>query len=397
MRTIGVVTGSRADYGIYLPLLQDVVADRTLELLLYVTGTHLSPEFGRTVALIEQDGFSISERIDVILSSDTPEAVAKSMGLGTIGFAQVFGKRRPDWLVVLGDRFEMHAAALAALPFKIPVAHIHGGETTEGAIDDALRHSITKLSHVHFASTEVYRQRIVQLGEEPWRVTVSGALSLDNLARMTLLSFEELERRVDRSLRPAPLLVTFHPTTLEYEATERQVTQLIRALEQVDKPIVITAPNADTCGRIIRQHLAAFVQRSPKVVLVENLGTQAYFSMMAIAAAMVGNSSSGILEAMSFRLPVVNIGTRQDGRVRAENVIDVGYETPDILQGIGMALDMGQRRVIYGRTNHYGDGKAASRIVSRLKTIALDDQLIRKRFGSDASAGVTTSQGDSSG
>ncbi|MGH7257424.1 MAG: UDP-N-acetylglucosamine 2-epimerase, partial [Nitrospiraceae bacterium] len=367
MRTIGVVTGSRADYGIYLPLLQDLVADGTLELLLYVTGTHLSPEFGRTVSLIEQDGFSISDRIEVILSSDSPEAVAKSMGLGTIGFAQVFAKRRPDWLVVLGDRFEMHAAALAALPFKVPVAHIHGGETTEGAIDDALRHSITKLSHVHFASTEVYRDRIIQLGEEPWRVTVSGALSLDNLARTTLLSFEELERRVGQSLRPVPLLVTFHPTTLEYEATEWQVTQLIGALEQVDKPIVITAPNADTGGRIIRQHLAAFAQRSPRAVLVENLGTQAYFSMMAIAAAMIGNSSSGILEAMSFRLPVVNIGTRQDGRVRAENVIDVGYETPAILQGIGMALDLGQQRVLDGRTNPYGDGKAASRIVSGLK------------------------------
>jgi UDP-N-acetylglucosamine 2-epimerase (non-hydrolysing)/GDP/UDP-N,N'-diacetylbacillosamine 2-epimerase (hydrolysing) len=378
-------------------LLKDIVTDRALELLLYVTGTHLSPEFGRTVALIEQDGFSIGERVDVILSSDTPEAVAKSMGLGTIGFAQIFAKRRPDCLVVLGDRFEMHAAALAALPFKIPVAHIHGGEATEGAIDDALRHSITKLSHVHFASTEVYRQRIIHLGEEPWRVTVSGALSLDNLARANVFPLEELERRIGRSLRPAPLLVTFHPTTLEYEATEWQVMQLIGALEQIDKPIVITAPNADTGGRTIRQHLAAFVQRSPKAVLVENLGTPAYFGMMTIAAAMVGNSSSGILEAMSFRLPVVNIGTRQDGRVRADNVIDVGYKTADILQGIGRALDLGQRRALDGRTNPYGDGKAASRILSRLKTMTLDDVLIRKRFGSGASVGITTTQGDLSG
>ena len=255
MRTIGIVTGSRADYGIYRPLLKDITADASLELLLYVTGTHLSAEFGGTSGAIEADGFPIAERIEVILASDTPQAIAKSMGLGTIGFAQVFSKRRPDLLMVLGDRFEMHAAALAALPFKIPVAHVHGGETTEGAFDDALRHSMTKLSHLHFASTEVYRQRLIQMGEEPWRVTVSGAMSLDNLTRMSLLPIEALEQLVGHSLRPSPLLVTFHPTTLEYEAAEWQVIQLVHALEQFRRPIVITAPNADTCGRLIQRHL----------------------------------------------------------------------------------------------------------------------------------------------
>ena len=394
MRSIGVVTGSRADYGIYRPLLQDITADTSLELLLYVTGTHLCAEFGGTAEAIEADGFPIAERVDVILASDTPESIAKSMGLGTISFAQVFAKRRPDLLIVLGDRFEMHAAALAALPFKIPVVHLHGGETTEGAFDDALRHSMTKLSHLHFASTEVYRQRLIQMGEEPWRVTVSGAMSLDNLTRMPLLPIKALEERVGRSLCPPPLLVTFHPTTLEYETTEWQVTQLVCALEQIRRPIVITAPNADTCGRMIQRHLSAFVQSAPQAVLVDNLGTQAYFSMMALAAAMVGNSSSGILEAMSFQLPVVNIGSRQTGRVRAPNVIDVGYETGEILTGIRWALEPDRRRMLVGYSNPYGDGKAASRILCRIKSVSLDDVLLRKRFGSDLSAGAAIARGE---
>ena len=388
MRTIGIVTGSRADYGIYRPLLQDITADASLELLLYVTGTHLSAEFGGTSQAIEADGFPIAERIEVILASDTPQSIAKSMGLGTIGFGQVFSKRRPDLLMVLGDRFEMHAAALAALPFKIPVAHVHGGETTEGAFDDALRHSMTKLSHLHFASTEVYRQRLIQMGEEPWRVTVSGAMSLDNLTRMSLLPIEALEQRVGRSLRPSPLLVTFHPTTLEYEAAEWQVTQLVHALEQFRRPIVITAPNADTCGRLVQRHLRAFVQNAPHAVFVDNLGIQAYFSMMAIASVMVGNSSSGILEAMSFQLPVVNIGSRQAGRVRASNVIDVGYETKEILLGVRSALEPERRRMLLGGSNPYGDGKAASRILCRIKNVPLDDMLLRKRFGSDVAVGA---------
>jgi UDP-hydrolysing UDP-N-acetyl-D-glucosamine 2-epimerase len=288
----------------------------------------------------------------------------------------------------------MHAAALAALPFKIPVVHLHGGESTEGAFDDALRHSMTKLSHLHFASTEVYRQRLIQMGEEPWRVTVSGAMSLDNLTRMPLLPIKALEERVGRSLCPPPLLVTFHPTTLEYETTEWQVTQLVCALEQIHRPIVITAPNADTCGRMIQRHLSAFAQSAPQAVLVDNLGTQAYFSMMALAAAMVGNSSSGILEAMSFQLPVVNIGSRQRGRVRAPNVIDVGYETGEILTGIRWALEPDRRRMLGGYSNPYGDGKAASRILCRIKSVPLDDVLLRKRFGSDLSAGAAIARGE---
>jgi UDP-hydrolysing UDP-N-acetyl-D-glucosamine 2-epimerase len=247
---------------------------------------------------------------------------------------------------------------------------------------------MTKLSHLHFASTEVYRQRLIQMGEEPWRVTLSGAMSLDNLTRMPLLSIEELEQRVGRALRPSPLLVTFHPTTLEYEAAEWQVTQLVHALEQFRRPIVITAPNADTCGRLVQRHLRAFVQNAPHAAFVDNLGIQAYFSMMAIASVMVGNSSSGILEAMSFQLPVVNIGSRQAGRVRASNVIDVGYETEEILTGVRSALAPERRRILVGVSNPYGDGHAASRILCRIKNVPLDDMLLRKRFGSDVAVGA---------
>ncbi|MBM4135184.1 MAG: UDP-N-acetylglucosamine 2-epimerase (hydrolyzing), partial [Nitrospira sp.] len=238
MRSIGVVTGSRADFGIYLPLLRLISADPSVTLSLAVTGMHLSPEFGFTLKEIEAEGFPIDHRVEMLLSSDSPEGIAKSMGLGTLGFAQAFARQLPDILVVLGDRFEMHAAAVAAAPFKFPVAHIHGGEVTEGAIDNALRHSITQLSHLHFAATDEYGQRLIQMGEEPWRVTVSGALGLDNLRATPLIGRNELERRIGLSFEKPPLLVTFHPVTLEYEETERHVRELLEALGSFDLPIV---------------------------------------------------------------------------------------------------------------------------------------------------------------
>lgn len=380
MRSVGVVTGGRADFGIYRPLLRTIVADPSLTLSLLVTGMHLSTEFGLTAQGIEEEGFHIDDRIEMLLSSDSPEGIAKSMGLGTIGFAQAYARRRPDVLVVLGDRFEMHAAALAALPFKIPVAHIHGGEITEGAFDNALRHSITKLSHLHFVATEEYGQRLVQMGEEPWRVTVSGALGLDNIQAMKLLGQGELEVRIGLSLERPPLLVTFHPVTLEYEHTEWHVRELLEALRQVDLPIIFTMPNADTSGRAIAERVRAFTHERQCARLVDNLGTQAYFSLMACAAAMVGNSSSGIIEAMSFKLPVVNIGTRQTGRMKPKNVIDVGYHHEEIVAGIRQALDPGTRDILRDLVNPYGDGCAAGRILAKLKGVPLDATLLVKRW-----------------
>jgi len=379
-RTIGVVTVARSDYGIYLPLLRRIQQDPDLKLHLIVSGMHLSPEFGLTVKAIEDDGFDIGERVEMLLSSDTPEGIAKSMGLGTMGFAQVYARFRPDILLVLGDRFEMHAAAVAALPFKVPVAHIHGGELTQGAIDDALRHSMTKLSHLHFVSTQEYAQRVIQLGEEPWRVVACGALSLDNLPTTRLLNREEFADQFGITLPGKFLLVTYHPVTLEYDQTERQVGELVAALDAVGLPVLFTMPNADTEGRVIRRLIEEFLFKHPDSKGIENLGTQGYFSAMALATAMVGNSSSGIIEAASFSLPVVNVGTRQRGRLRGRNVIDIGYTHPEILAGIKKATSSGFRESFSNLVNPYGNGHAAERIVDRLKKVKLDDRLLQKYF-----------------
>ena len=369
MKTVGVVTVGRSDYGIYYPILRKIEEHTDLELHLYVSGMHLSPEFGMTVNMIEEDEFPIWERVEMLLSSDTPEGIGKSMGLGVVGFAQVFARSRPDLLVVLGDRFEMHSAALAALPFNIPVAHIHGGEITEGAIDDSLRHSLTKLSHLHFVTTEEYRRRVMQLGEESWRIVNAGALSLDNLDQTQLATREELEERLHLSFDSDPLLVTYHPVTLEYEETEWQVRELLGALRGWNKPLVFTLPNADTAGRQITQLIEEFASHQQDAILVDNLGTRLYFSMMAISAVMIGNSSSGLIEAPAFHLPVVNIGTRQKGRIRSPNVIDVGHTSEEIQSGIRKAFDLGFRQQIQGIVNPYKRGSAAKIIVTSLKQL----------------------------
>jgi UDP-N-acetylglucosamine 2-epimerase (non-hydrolysing)/GDP/UDP-N,N'-diacetylbacillosamine 2-epimerase (hydrolysing) len=381
MRTIAAVTVARSDYGVYLPVLRRIVAEPELRLTVLVSGMHLSPDFGLTVRAIEEDGFEISDRIEMLLAADTPSAIARSMGLGVIGFAQSYARQRPDILLVLGDRFEMFAAALAALPFKIPVAHIHGGEVTEGAIDDSLRHSMTKLSHLHFVATTEYAQRVTQLGEEPWRITISGAPSLDNLQTVRILTRDELETRFGlQQLDQKPLLVTFHPVTLEYEQAEWQTLELLAALEDQGLPVVFTLPNADTNGRVMIQLIEKYVRAHPSAQMVANLGTQGYFSVMTWAAAMVGNSSSGIVEALSFQLPVVNIGTRQKGRVRAANVIDVGYGRAEIVNGIRQAVSSEFRSRLDQLKNPYGEGQAADAIVKRLADVQLDERLIVKRF-----------------
>jgi len=380
MRTIGVVTVGRSDYGLYRPILKRIMDEPAMELRLIVAGMHLSPEFGLTVREIEAEGMPIAERIDMLVAADTPGAIAKSMGLGTLGFAQAFARRRPDILLLLGDRFEMHAAAVAAVPFTIPLAHIHGGEITEGATDNAWRQSITMLGHLHFVSTDEARRRLEQMGEEPWRVIVSGAPGLDNLKTMRLLERPELAARIGLSWDPPPLVVTSHPVTLEYERTEWQIGELLAALDTVGHPVVFTAPNADTNGRVIRRAIEAFVARHATTRLVEHLGTQVYFSLMAHAGAMAGNSSSGLIEAPSFELPTVNIGTRQEGRLRAANVIDVGYRREEIRAAIRQALDPSFRRRLRGMVNPYGDGRATERIVRRLKEVPLDQRLISKRF-----------------
>ena len=380
MRTIGVVTVGRSDYGIYLPILRRIKSSNDLRLHLIVSGMHLSPEFGRTIAEIENDGFNIMDRVEMLLSSDSPEGIAKSIGLGTIGFSQLYARIDLDVLLVLGDRFEMYAAVLAALPFKLPVAHVHGGEITYGAIDDALRHSITKLSHLHFVATQEYAQRVEQLGEEKWRIMISGAPSLDNQHSMNLLTRDELSNKYGFSVDIPLLLVTFHPVTLEYEQTKWHIEELLAALDDAEMSVVFTMPNADTNGRIIRRLIDDYVQDNAAAYAVDNLGTRDYFSFMNIAVAMVGNSSSGIIESPSFKLPVVNIGTRQHGRVKCANIIDVDYNRHDIIAGISKAVDSGFISGLDQLVNPYNRGGASEIIVDRLQSVSIDEKLVMKRF-----------------
>lgn len=373
MRTIGVVTGARADFGIYRPLLRAILAEPSLRLHLYVTGMHLAPAFGETVREIEAEGFPVGERIPMLGAGDEAEDIAQSLGRGTLGFAQAFGRFLPEVLVLLGDRFEMLAAAGAALPFNLPLAHIHGGELTEGAMDECIRHALTKLSHLHFASTEAHARRLRQLGEAPARIHISGALSLDNLADLPRLDRATLESRFGLDLAEPPLLVTFHPVTREIAQMEAQVEELLAALEASALPLVFTLPNADTHGLALAGRLRAFCEGRLRTWRVDNLGTQGYFSLMGEAAAMVGNSSSGLLEAPSFGLPVVNVGSRQKGRTRGANVIDVAPEREAILAGIRRAVSPAFRAGLVGTSNPYqGAGRASDRIVRILRDTPLD-------------------------
>ncbi len=317
----------------------------------------------------------------MLSGSDSPLGVAQSIGRGVNGFAAALSRSAPDILVVLGDRFEMYTAALACLPLNIPVAHIHGGELTLGAIDDALRHSMTKLSHLHFVSTEVYAKRVIQLGEEPWRVTISGAPGLDNLDSIQYLERAELEKMLEIDLGQTTLLVTFHPVTLEYQKVEAQIDAVLSALEKSGCFALFTAPNADAGGSLIVRKIRAYVSSHPNSRFVDNLGTDAYFSLMKHVAAMVGNSSSGIIEAPSFQLPSVNIGNRQKGRLRGQNVVDVECNGDDIFAGITKAIHPSFRKDLKGTSNPYQQSAKASKIiVERLKNVMIDDGLLVKSF-----------------
>jgi len=380
MRTIGVVTTARSEYGLIRPLLRLIADDPDLNLHLMVGGMHLSPQFGMTVSEIEADSFAIKEKIESLESSDAPEDVAKAIGKGAIGFAAAYARFQPDMLVVLGDRFEMYAAALASVPFRIPLAHIHGGEVTEGALDDIWRHSITKMAHLHFVSTETYGRRVRQLGEEDWRINVVGALSLDNARTVELLTRAEIERRFEITLPEKFLLVTFHSVTTEYEKAGEQCGELLAALNEIGLPVLFTMPNADSGGSIIREMIRDFVSTNGQAQAVENLGTEGYLSVMSLAAAMVGNSSSGIVEAAPFKLPVVNIGTRQKGRVLSANIINSGCGRAEIAGAISESVSDAFRDSLSKLESPYGDGHAAERIVKVLKETKLDQRLLIKAF-----------------
>lgn len=380
-RKICVVTGSRAEYGLLYWLLKDLQNHAGLTLQLVVTGMHLSSQFGLTVRNIEADGFVPDAKVDMLVSSDTPAGIAKSIGLGTIGFAGVLEQLQPDVLVVLGDRFEIFAAAQAAMCARIPIAHIHGGELTEGVIDEAIRHAITKMSHLHFVATEEYRNRVIQLGESPDRVWNVGALGVEAIRRAQLLSRLELSNAIGFDITRPYFLVTYHPVTLHHARNGEGVRPLLGALEAFPHHrILLTGVNADTDNVEIHDAIKAFAgKHAGRVYSTMSLGQQGYLSAMRYADVVVGNSSSGLIEAPSFRVPTVNIGDRQRGRVRAKTVIDVAADEGAIVSGIKKALSPLFRVRLRNMVSPFGDGKSAARITKILATHPLHD-LLMKRF-----------------
>jgi GDP/UDP-N,N'-diacetylbacillosamine 2-epimerase (hydrolysing) len=379
-RKVCVITGTRADYGLLRWVMQGIKEAPDLELQVVACGMHLSPEFGLTYRAIEADGFRINRRVESLTSSDTAVGLAKSMGLGLIGFADALAELRPDIVLVLGDRFEIHAAVSAALVARIPVAHLHGGELTFGAIDDALRHSITKMSHLHFVATEEYRQRVIQLGEQPDRVFVVGGLGIDSIMRLDLLDRTELESVLEFKLCPRNLLITFHPETLALSSPADQLAELLAALDALDDTgLIFTMPNADAGGRELIRMIDDYVSRNGNARAHTSLGQLRYLSCIAHVDAVVGNSSSGLLEAPSFRKASVNIGERQRGRVQAASVINCRADRQSIGEALYRLYSPEFQASLAHVHNPYGDGGASEKVVQVLQTHSLDD-IVKKMF-----------------
>lgn len=378
-RKVCVVTGTRAEFGLLRWLMGEIQSHPQLELQVIATGMHLSPEFGSTYREIEEAGFEIDARVEMLLSSDTSTAVTKSMGLGVIGFADAFERLAPDIVVVLGDRFEIFAATSAAMIAGVPVAHLHGGETTEGAFDEAIRHSITKMSHLHFVAADEYRQRVIQLGEHPDRVFNFGGMGIDAIRRIKLLSREELERSLELSFGEKSLLVTFHPVTLEGGASSAaQMGELLAALEGLDDTtLIFTMPNADTGGRELSAMVREFAQGHPNAKVYMSLGQLRYFSCLAQIDGVVGNSSSGLAEAPSFKIGTVNIGDRQKGRLKANSVIDCEPNQKAIEAALEQLYSAEFQASLAAVSNPYGNGGASKAIVKALAEYPLEN--IRKK------------------
>lgn len=379
-RKICVITGTRAEYGLLHWVMQGIKDDPKLQLQIIATGMHLSPEFGLTYNEIEQDGFGIDRKVEMLISSDTPVGIAKSIGLGVIGMADALNELKPDLAIVLGDRFEIFAAASAALVARIPLAHLHGGETTEGAFDEALRHSITKMSHLHFVATEEYRRRVIQLGEQPEYVFLVGGLGVDAIKRLKLLDRAELESSLGFKFAPKNLLVTFHPVTLETATAAEQMTELLASLTLLkDTGLIFTMPNADTDGRVLRKMVEEFVVQHPNARAYTSLGQQRYLSCIEQVDGVVGNSSSGLTEVPSFRKGTINIGDRQRGRLQAKSVINCEPIRKDISFAVETLYSPGFQSVLAEVRNPYGEGGASEKIVEVAKEIALEG-MVKKVF-----------------
>lgn len=379
-RKICVVTGTRAEYGLLFWLMKEIQATQGLDLQLIVTGMHLSPEFGLTYREIEKE-FTIDKKIEMLLSSDTPIGISKSMALAQISFAEAYVELKPDMVVLLGDRYEIFSAASAAMIARLPISHLHGGETTEGAFDEAIRHSITKMSHLHFTATEEYRKRVIQLGEAPERVFNVGGMGIENIRRLTLLSKVEFEDSINFKLAKRNLLVTFHPVTLDNTTAHRQFSELLSALDQLaDTHLIFTKANSDTDGRIINQMIDEYVAlHSDKAICFTSLGQLRYLSALQYVDAVVGNSSSGLAEAPSFKIGTINIGDRQAGRIKAQSVIDCLPEGDSIKKALDMLYSKDYQQRLSVTVNPYGSGCASAQIVKVLSQFNFNG-LLKKEF-----------------
>jgi GDP/UDP-N,N'-diacetylbacillosamine 2-epimerase (hydrolysing) len=379
-RKICIVTGTRAEYGLLKWLMFGIKSDPDLQLQIIVTGMHLSPEFGLTFHEIENDGFSINRKIEMLLSSDSGVGIAKSMGLGMIGFADAFHQLQPDIVVLLGDRFEMLSAASTALALRIPLAHIHGGEATEGLIDEAIRHSITKMAHLHFVAAQEYRDRVIQLGESPDRVFLAGALGVDGIMRTDLMGRQELEDALKFRFRPKNLLITFHPVTLEAGTSKGQTLELLSALAELkDTGLIFTLPNADADGRVIIDAIQEFIANNENACGFSSLGHTKYLSCVAFVDGVVGNSSSGLIEVPSFKKGTINIGDRQRGRLQSASVINCEPNKADISRALNKLYDENFLLTLKDVVNVYGGGNACEIILSALKSVSIDN-ILKKRF-----------------
>jgi UDP-N-acetylglucosamine 2-epimerase (non-hydrolysing)/GDP/UDP-N,N'-diacetylbacillosamine 2-epimerase (hydrolysing) len=378
MRKIAVVTTSRADYSLLYWPLRDLASHPDIDLRIIALGPHLSPEFGSTIREIENDGFCVDARIECLISSDSDVGMAKTIGVATLSLADCFGQLRPDLVLLTADRYEMLAPASVALALRIPLAHIEGGEISEGAIDDAVRNALTKLSHVHFTSSASARARVIAIGEEEWRVHRTGAPALDHLKRGALLSREELETRLTIDLSSPTMVITFHPVTIARDTT-READALFSALESVPGRLLFCYPNADAGSRSLIERIERFSRARAGSRVFVNLDPIAYWSLLQHVDLLLGNSSSGIIEAASFELPAVNVGIRQRGRERGRNVLDAEPIVDSILDRIRIARSETFRRSLQGMENPYGDGRAAGRIVAVLASVPLGEELLIKR------------------
>jgi GDP/UDP-N,N'-diacetylbacillosamine 2-epimerase (hydrolysing) len=381
-KKICVVTGTRAEYGLMYWILKFLQKDNSIHLQLIVTGMHLSPEFGLTYMEIEEAGFKIDKKIEMLLSSDSEVGVLKSMGLGQIGFAEAFRDLKPDVVLLLGDRYEIFSAASSAMVSKIPIAHLHGGESTEGLIDEPIRHSITKMSHLHFTATNTYRNRVIQMGEDPNRVFNVGSPGLDNVFRLELLDRKYFEDSISFKLNKRNIMITFHPVTLEDNTSEKQFQELLSAISEFGETnFIFTKPNSDTNGRIIIQLIDDFVARNPKrACAFKSLGQLRYLSSLKHMDVVLGNSSSGLTEAPSFKIATVDIGDRQKGRIKAESVISCRPEKDSIHEALTTAFSNDFQAKLKEVENPYGEGGASEKVVEIIKNFDYTNILKKKFF-----------------